>query len=127
MQYQMTKATIAIVGQIIAATVRTASWTTEIKSASVVNMSKRARVAHDIGKLNTAPSVVSVTDSINAFLLIFIKNLFQRLYINTTAARKKGGSFLIFLLVFQGILFFGQLLLREWDGNGLFFYYFAFY
>jgi hypothetical protein len=45
-------------------------------------------VAHDIGKLNTAPSVVSVTDSINAFLLIFIKNLFQRLYINTTAARK---------------------------------------
>lgn len=51
-------------------------------NASCVNTKVIAMVAQDNGKLKAAPSIVSVTDSFNASLSIFIKKLFQ-VYIYT--------------------------------------------
>ncbi len=57
-------------------------------NASCVNTKVIAMVAQDNGKLKAAPSIVSVTDSCNAFLSIFIKKLFQ-VFIYT-CTRKRG-------------------------------------
>ena len=54
-------------------------------SASCVNTNVIAIQAHERGKLNAAPKIVSVTDSSNAFLSIFIKIFVQHLYIHSTA------------------------------------------
>jgi hypothetical protein len=48
-----------------------------MSKAFVVNIKQIAIVNQDKGKLNVAPSTVSVTDSSNAFLSIFIKKFSQ--------------------------------------------------
>ena len=50
---------------------------TVIVSAFCVNSKVTAIQAHERGKLKAAPKIVSVTDSCNAFLSIFIKKLFE--------------------------------------------------
>ena len=61
-------------------------------NASCVNTKVIAMQAHDNGKLKAAPSIVSVTDSSNAFLSIFIKKLFQVfIYMYTPAWGGNGG------------------------------------
>src|SRR5210317_44305 len=62
-------------------------------NASLVNTKVTAMVAQDNGKLKAAPSIVSVTDSCNAFLSIFIKKLFQVfIYTCTRKGWSRGGN-----------------------------------
>jgi len=61
-------------------------------NASCVNTKVIAMQAQDNGKLKAAPSIVSVTDSSNAFLSIFIKKLFQVfIYTCTRKGWQRGG------------------------------------